>query len=244
VIPSWVVIEKILPPGVACAEASADQPGAVLFPGEEAALARAVDTRRREFTMGRVCARAALAALGVTAGPIPVGEHGAPRWPPGIVGSITHCAGYRAAAVARASDIVTIGLDAEPDEALPDGVLTTVSLLGELARLRDLAAATPGTSWDRLLFSAKEAVYKAWFPLAGRWLGFKDADITLNPADGTFAVRLMIPGPAINGSPLAGFAGRCSHGIDRGYKALSAPALPADGWPPPPGIAGRGTGRP
>ncbi len=43
----------------------------------------------------------------------------------------------------------------------------------------------PGPSWDRLLFSAKESVYKAWFPLTGRWLGFEEAAITINPADGT-----------------------------------------------------------
>jgi 4'-phosphopantetheinyl transferase EntD len=121
-----------------------------------------------------------------------------------VAGSITHCAGYRAAAVARTGDLLTIGLDAEPDDKLPDAV----SLPGERARLRWLAATAPGPSWDRLLFSAKESVYKAWFPLARRWLGFEDADITINPADGTFTARLLVAGPAIGGVPLAGFAGR------------------------------------
>jgi 4'-phosphopantetheinyl transferase EntD len=70
------------------------------------------------------------------------------------------------------------------------------------SRLGELAAA-PGASWDRLLFSAKESVYKAWFPLTGRWLGFCDARITVNPADGTFAARLLVAG-----APLTGFGGR------------------------------------
>jgi 4'-phosphopantetheinyl transferase EntD len=181
-------------------------PDAVLFPEEEALLAKAVDKRRREFSTGRACARGALAALGVPRAPILRGERGAPQWPPGIVGSITHCAGYRAAAVAWERDVATIGLDAEPDEALPAGVLDRVSLPDERTRLRGLAAAAPGTCWDRLLFSAKESVYKAWFPLARRWLGFEDADITINAEDGTFGARLLVPASAVGA--LDGFTGQ------------------------------------
>jgi enterobactin synthetase component D / holo-[acyl-carrier protein] synthase len=202
------VIEEILPAGVASAEAFGDLPGLVLFPEEEALVARAVDKRRREFTTARACARTALAALGVAPAPILPGERGAPQWPPGIVGSITHCAGYRAAAAARARDVLTIALDAEPDEVLPGGVLEAVSLPGERERLHDLRAAVPGTCWDRLLFCAKEATYKAWFPLARRWLGFEDADITISAADGTFEARLLVPAPAVGGAQMAGFTGR------------------------------------
>ena len=68
--------------------------------------------------------------------------------------------------------------------------------------------ASPGTCWDRLLFSAKESVYKAWFPLTRRWLGFEEADITIDPADGTFTARLLVPAPVAGGSPLTGFTGR------------------------------------
>lgn len=202
------MIKEILPAQVVGAEAFADVPGLMLFPEEEALVARAVDKRRREFTTARACARTALASLGVAPAPILPGERGAPQWPSGIVGSITHCAGYRAAAVARARDVRTIGLDAEPEEVLPDGVLAVVSLPGERERLRDLAAAAPGTCWDRLLFCAKEATYKAWFPLTRQWLGFEDADITINAGDGTFESRLLVPAPAVGGSPLAGFTGR------------------------------------
>ncbi len=196
------MIEEILPAAVACAEAFADQPDVMLFPEEEALLARAAEKRRREFATARGCARRALSALGAEPAPILRGERGAPGWPPGFVGSITHCAGYRAAAVARARDVLTIGLDAEPDEDLPGGVLTMVSLPDERARLHDLAAAAPGTCWDRLLFSAKESVYKAWFPLARRWLGFEDADITINAAERTFEARLLVA------APVACFTGR------------------------------------
>jgi 4'-phosphopantetheinyl transferase EntD len=230
------VIGEILPVVVACAEAFADAPDVALFPEEGALLVRAVEKRRREFATGRYCARTALGALGVPPAPILRGEAGAPLWPPGIVGSITHCAGYRAAAVARACDVLTIGIDAEPDQSLTDAVLELVSLPAERARLRDLGTAAPGICWDRLLFSAKETVYKAWFPLARRWLGFADADITISGADGnavngndtvgTFEARLLVSAPVIGGVPLTGFTGRW---LARDGVVLTAITVPA--WP-------------
>jgi 4'-phosphopantetheinyl transferase EntD len=220
------VIGQILPAGVAYAEAFADPPGAWLFPGEMAIVARAVDKRRREFTTGRNCARSALRRLGVPPAPILAGERGSPRWPPGIVGSITHCAGYRAAAVARADDIATLGLDGEPNEALPGGVLEAISLASERARLPGLTAVAPGICWDRLLFSAKESVYKAWYPLTRRWLGFEEADISFDPEAGTFQARLLVPAPVVGGSPLAGFTGRWLHGRGLLLTAIVTAAKP------------------
>lgn len=202
------MIGSILPEGVAWAEAFDDPPEATLFPEEEALLVRAVDKRRREFTTGRHCARQALAALGVGPVPIPRGVRGAPQWPPAVVGSITHCADYRAAAVARAASAAAVGIDAEPHEPLPDGIFSIVTTGGEAGHLRDLAARRPGTHWDRLLFCAKEAVYKAWFPLARRWLGFEDAEVTIDPDRGAFTARLLVPGPYRGPGELTGFTGR------------------------------------
>jgi 4'-phosphopantetheinyl transferase EntD len=202
------VIEEIVPKSAACAESFGGSLDTGLFPEEETLVARATHQRREEFTAGRECARSALAALDVPAAPILRGYRGAPQWPEGIVGSISHCAGYCAAVVARAQDLLTIGLDAEPNAPLPGGVLELISLPAERARLRELTDAAPGIGWDRLLFCAKEAVYKAWFPLTGRWLGFSDADITIDPEERTFAARLQVPAPVINGVPLTGFTGR------------------------------------
>jgi 4'-phosphopantetheinyl transferase EntD len=202
------VIEEIMPATAACAESFAVSRGTGLFPEEEALVARATEKRRQEFAAGRECAHEALSALGLGKVPILRGYRGAPQWPHGVVGSITHCTGYCAAAVARSGDLTAIGLHAEPDTALPGGVLELVSQPAERARLRDLSAASPETSWDRLLFCAKEAVYKAWFPLTGRWLGFADAEITIDGASGTFSARFLVPVPAPGGLPLTGFAGR------------------------------------
>ena len=218
------MIDEILPAVVSCAEAFTDPPDTWLFPEEAAIVANAADKRRREFRAGRNCARSALRRLGLEPGPILTGESGAPLWPPGIAGSITHCAGYRAAAVAWASDTVTIGLDAEPCETLPDGVLDLVSLPTERHGLRDCSDFAPGICWDRLLFCAKESIYKAWFPLARRWLGFEEAEVTFNAAEGTFAARLLVPGPRVGGRELTGFTGRW---IVRDGVMLTALAVPA-----------------
>lgn len=217
------MIEELFPDGVAVVDALSDPPEAVLFPEEEALLARAVQKRRLEFTTVRHCARAALSRLGIPAAPILPGDRGAPQWPEGIVGSMTHCAGYRAAVVARSADMVTIGVDAEPHDKLPPDVLDTVTLLEERVQLARLAATRPQVHWDRLLFSAKESVYKSWYPLTRRWLDFDEANITFDAApdstsesspgvgpatSGAFYARLLVPGPVVDGVSLPGFAGR------------------------------------
>lgn len=202
------MLGDVMPSCVVTEEAFGDVPDVRLFPQEEAVIAKAVGKRRNEFTTARACARVALGKLGFPPVPIVPGPRGAPQWPDGVVGSITHCAGYRACAVARADDIVTIGLDAEPHDKLPDGVLGVIALESEQERLASLAAAVPGVSWDRILFCAKETVYKAWFPLAGRWLGFEQADIDIEAANRTFTARLLVDGPMVNGAMLTGFEGR------------------------------------
>jgi len=198
-------IARILPAGVWTEDTREDPPGVVLFPAEEAVLARAVDKRRREFTTVRGCARKALARMGVAPVALVPGERGAPVWPPGVVGSMTHCDGYRAAAVADARHMLTIGIDAEPAEPLPEGVAELVASDAERARLADHARRFPHVPWERLLFSAKESVYKAWFPLTHRWLDFADADVHLEPAPvgGAFSARLLV-----SDRPLDVFEGR------------------------------------
>jgi 4'-phosphopantetheinyl transferase EntD len=223
------VLTGLLPSTVSVAEAFGDETPSPLLPGEEAAVGNAVARRRLEFATGRRCAREALAKLGVPGAPIPSGPNREPVWPPGIVGSLTHCAGYRAAAVAREQDLASVGIDAEPHAPLPPGVLGMIALPQEAARLAGLTAADPAACWDRLLFCAKESVYKAWFPLAHRWLGFSDADVTLDPGNGTFAATLLAPGPRYGSGTLNAFTGRFAL---RGGLILTAVAVQ------PPGIAG------
>lgn len=200
------MIEQIIGAGVVAVEVRTDPPDAVLSPEEEAVIARAVAKRKREFTTARHCARQALAKLGYPAMPLLPGERGAPQWPAGVVGSITHCAGYRCAAVARESEVATVGIDAEPHKPLPDRILEAVALPSEQARLDKLPHSS--IHWDRVLFAAKECVYKAWFPLTRRWLNFHEADITFGPERGEFDAALLVPGPRVDDRELTGFSGR------------------------------------
>ncbi|MFD8194452.1 4'-phosphopantetheinyl transferase family protein [Streptomyces wuyuanensis] len=203
------MIGKLLPPPIAVCEVFGDPPVSEMYPEERAVVANAVPERQREFGTVRACARQALEELGFAPGPILPGASRAPQWPPGAVGAMTHCRGYRAAAVARAADVLTVGLDAEPHLPLPDeGVLGLVTLPGERTALERLSALRPEVCWDRLLFSAKESVYKAWYPLTGRWLDFEEAALTIDPDDATFHARLLVDGPVVGGRPLTGFDGR------------------------------------
>jgi len=72
-----------------------------------------------------------------------------------------------------------------------------VSTPGERTKLAVLGEVWPGVPWDRLLFSAKESVYKAWAPVVGTFLDFDGADVTFDPAAGTFTARLLVPGAAM-----------------------------------------------
>ena len=220
------MIEELLPDPVVTVEAYGnDEPaGAALDPEEEAVVAKAVDKRRREFAVVRSCARRAMEKLGVPPQPVLPGERGAPGWPAGLVGSMTHCDGYGAAALVRAADLASLGIDAEPHKTLPEGVLPAVALPAEADRLRRLAGDHPDVHWDRLLFSAKESVYKAWFPLTGKWLDFTEADIDVfaDPGErhsGGLRARLLVPGPLVDGRRIDVFEGRWT--VQRGLVATS-----------------------
>ncbi|WP_329337283.1 4'-phosphopantetheinyl transferase superfamily protein [Streptomyces sp. NBC_00663] len=141
----------------------------------------AVERRWREFATGRVCARQALTALGVPlSGPLLRGPDGAPCWPDGVRGSITHCPGYRAAAVAFAADARALGIDAEPPGPLSPAATAALTTAAERGSLPPPHAHVP---WETVLFSAKEAAYKAWAPTLGpgRSLALRDARVRLVP---------------------------------------------------------------
>ena len=155
------MIEALLPPGafgVEMRDAGQDVP---LHPQEAALIAKAVDKRKREFALGRACARAALAQMGIEATAILRAADGAPLWPAGVVGSITHTNGYACAVVGPSSPFNAMGVDAEPIGGVGDDLLPRLFDDEEQARLMAMdtderqVAATLG-------FSAKEACFKAF----------------------------------------------------------------------------------
>jgi 4'-phosphopantetheinyl transferase EntD len=170
-----------------------------LFPEELQAMSRAVPARLHEFALGRHCARIALAQLGGPHVAIPVGRFRDPMWPFGYIGSITHCRGFCAAAVARvipgnvSRNIRGIGLDCEPSIPLPEELPGLVCSEEECAWL----ASRQGDHlpWDRLFFCAKESAYKCVFPTSHQFLEFRDLGVRFTPEQGTFTVSLPDLGP-------------------------------------------------
>lgn len=198
------MVEQILPPGVVATVSTRGELEAELAASELAAIRRAVASRRREYTTARACAHAALFRLGLPPSPIPPGPAGEPQWPAGVVGSITHCEGYRAAAVARMRDVGALAIDAEPNQPLPAGVLAAIAAGEERAWSRRHRKEAADVCWDRLLFSAKEAIFKLWFPLTGDKLGFEDASVAFDLAAGTFRGCLRAGRPALKGRWVVG----------------------------------------
>lgn len=205
------LLANVLPSRVSSAELYDDPPDLAPLPEEEPLIARSVAKRRNEFITVRYCARQALGHLGLPPVPILKGDKGEPCWPDGVVGSLTHCEGFRGAVVGRVADVRSVGIDAEPHAVLPKGVLDAISLPDERRQLGGL----PGSAhWDRILFCAKEATYKAWFPLTHRWLGFEDAHITFtvdgSGSAGRFDSRILIDPHVESGPPLTALSGRWS----------------------------------
>lgn len=153
-----------------------------LFPEELEYIAGAVEKRRRDFVVARYCARRALSSLGIEREPMVPGHKGEPRWPSTVVGSITHTKGLTAAAVTRSSSILGLGIDAEPEISLSSRTMDRIADVRQLPQLGFL-----GPSGGIFMFSAKESVFKALFPVYRDWIGFEDLSVHLSE-DGSFKV--------------------------------------------------------
>jgi 4'-phosphopantetheinyl transferase EntD len=171
------MIEHIVPPVVRVVEGEQPPQGVALFPEESEIIRHAAEKRRRDFRAGRACARLALTALGVHDLAIPSGPRREPLWPPGIVGSITHCPGYVAAAVTLREHLPALGIDAEEWGAAGSDTESFICTPGELDRYRDSA----WPCWRTLVFSAKESLFKALYPLRHFELEFLDVEVALEP---------------------------------------------------------------
>jgi 4'-phosphopantetheinyl transferase EntD len=144
-----------------------------LMPEEAAALAASVVKVRRASGAARIVARQLLARLGYPDCAVPKAASGAPIWPAGVVGSLSHDAQVAVATVAMRRDIDALGIDVEPAEHLPSDLLDIVATPHERLRITD------DPYGGRLLFAAKEAVYKAVYPIDQTFLDHHDVQIDL-----------------------------------------------------------------
>lgn len=180
------MLDDLLPPDVVTRFGDPADVALGVLPEEEALVARAVPKRQREFRKARECARAALSLLGVEGFPLLTGAQREPLWPEGIVGSVTHTEGLCAVAVATSRQYRSLGIDVERDEPMEAELARRICREEELAALQDLGWISPLAA-ARLVFSAKESLYKCQFPLTRSFVGFHEVAIELLP-DGRFEV--------------------------------------------------------
>jgi 4'-phosphopantetheinyl transferase EntD len=145
-----------------------------LLPEEMAAFAGSVLKVRRASGAARIVARTLLARFGQAPRAIPKSTAGVPLWPDGIVGSLAHDSKIAVAALARQQEFVSIGVDVEPAEPLAPDLLDIVATAKERERIQD------DPCHGRLLFSVKEAIYKACYPLDGTFLDHHDVEVNLS----------------------------------------------------------------
>jgi 4'-phosphopantetheinyl transferase EntD len=211
----------LFPPGVAGAELLRLEDAEPLLAVERACLIRAAPRRRLEFAAGRHCAREALGELGAPPVALPRRPDRQPEWPPGFVGSISHGAGYCGAVVARRSTCAGIGFDAESWGRVRPPLWRRIATPPELAWLR-AQSQEAGERWATVLFSAKEAFYKAQFPVSASFLGFQAA--AFHPVgEAGFEIELLreVAGVGRTGDRFAGRVARCGQ---RCYTGISLPA--------------------
>jgi len=195
-----ILVAGLLPDGVVVVTANPDDWSGDLLPEESACIAGASDKRRREFTAGRVCARRALEKLGVKDYPLLPRIERYPAWPPRIVGCISHRGDCCVAAVARSRVISGLGIDVEFAEPLDFALTSIICTETELVQTSQLARQHTPDVW-KLLFTAKEAFYKCYYPLTRTWLDFKDVEIDFDFDASTFVARLTRSStPALFGS--------------------------------------------
>jgi 4'-phosphopantetheinyl transferase EntD len=159
----------------------ADGDDLALMPEEMAAFAGSVIKVRRASGAARIVARQLMARLGEAPRAIPKSTAGMPVWPKGVVGSLAHDAKAAVAAIARQEEFLGVGVDIEPAEPLAD------DLLGIVATASERKSIDGDPCRGRLLFSIKEAVYKAVYPLDRTFLDHHDVEVSLSA--GTAVVR-------------------------------------------------------
>jgi 4'-phosphopantetheinyl transferase EntD len=187
------------PADIAFAYARSGEEGEAKLAAEEWALLSpaAVAVRRRHFTLGRLAAHRALETAGLSRDfAVLKGERGEPIWPEGWVGTITHAGDLAAAAVAREADYVGVGLDVEELSRQVDmGITSHICLPEELPWIQGGAEEFSGRTADdnarlKMLFSAKEAVFKAFYPIEEIYLDFVDACLIYDEGSTSFRGEL------------------------------------------------------
>lgn len=156
-----------------------------LYPVESALVARAVLSRKREFSTGRLLARKALRTFGLPARALERGAQGEALWPAPLVGSISHTKEWCVVAVADSSSVAGIGIDIETDRFRSEDAKRLILHASEVQAFERIQADVRIRELLRI-FSAKEAIYKAIYPSMGRYVDFKEVCIRTDESGDRF----------------------------------------------------------
>lgn len=152
-------------------------------------LSKSVKKRQAEFLAGRYTSRLGLRELNVSDDFIVKSRNRAPIWPINIVGSISHTETKAMAAIGLKDDFHYVGVDVESIITTSDyiNILDLILVKNEhrwLTRNKEL--------YLTLIFSAKESLFKALYPLVNIYFDFVDAEmIDIDEENGTFTLKLL-----------------------------------------------------
>ncbi len=182
---------SLLPPCVMCSSTTVLTHDGPLSEDEKRYISSASPKRQMEFATGRRCAVEALGALGMRVPSLGRRDNRLPEWPAGTIGSITHCDGLVVAAVSQKADTRFLGIDAEPNKPLPPGLLQRIASGHEQTTINAVSSKASSVGClDRTLFSAKECLFKALYPVVDRYFGFEEVEISFDVEAGTFTAVL------------------------------------------------------
>lgn len=187
------IVADLFAPGVRFSASSLRDCAKELSPSERELIRGVVPKREFEFATGRMLAKQLLAELHYPHFELLRDHDRVPIWPRDIVGSISHTAepgnGLCIAAIASSRHRVGLGVDVEPDLPVKAGL--EASICGPLEQEWVRARGAPEIGRRcRVIFSVKEAVYKAFFPRIREFWGFKDVEVFVDLVDGSFRANL------------------------------------------------------
>jgi len=179
-------------------------PDFLLHPEEEVISASFSSSKRRaEFSLGRYCARRALSKFELESVPILRNtENRGPYWPKSVRGSITHSEGFAAAAVGLAKDVSGIGIDLESLSRVVDFNIRRHVCVDKEREFLESLPTEQANRYLRIIFSAKESIFKCFFPISQTYLYFQDAEIIIDENNSEFSFSLS---KACTGITSAGF---------------------------------------
>jgi len=154
-------------------------------------VSRAVPKRRSEFSTGRFFAMSAQQLLGRAPVYVEPSASRRPVWPDGMVGSICHTDKFAMVVLLSSGRLKGLGVDMELEDRVTESITKMVLTPAEIRMLPELRHVRSPAA---VIFSGKEAVYKAVNPLVGLMIGFEEVELDFDiEQPGRFTARYIGP---------------------------------------------------